>query len=50
MACFLPDSKKENLVADFEKLKQTPGMSVIEYDMAFKRLSPYTFHLVALKD
>ena len=47
IARFLPTSKRANLAADFEKLKQTLGMLVIEYDMEFTRLSRYAPPLVA---
>ena len=36
-------------MAEFERLWQTVGMSVAEYDAHFTRLSRYTPHLVAIE-
>ncbi|RYR70874.1 hypothetical protein HN51_023259 [Arachis hypogaea] len=43
---FLPTSIKEKNAADFEKLKQTPDMSVMQYENRFTELSRYAEHLV----
>ena len=48
MTRFLPASKRADLAVDFERLKQTLGMSCMDYDMEFIRLSHYAIaHLVA---
>ncbi|XP_072072234.1 uncharacterized protein [Arachis hypogaea] len=43
---FLLTSIKEKNAADFEKLRQTPGMSVMQYENSFTELSRYVEHLV----
>ena len=47
MVRFLPASRRANFVANFERLKQTPGMAITEYDIEFTRLSCYAPQLVA---
>ena len=47
MMRFLLISKREKFAAKFKMLKQTPGMSVIEYEEHFTRLSRYAPHLVS---
>ena len=47
MMRFLSFNKKEKYVADFERLRQTPGMSIAEYEEQFTNLSCYADHLVS---
>ena len=49
MARFLPANRRANLTINFEMLRQILGMSVIEYDMEFTRLSYYAPQLVAIE-
>ena len=44
---FLPFNKREKYAADFERLRQTPGMSVAEYEEQFTNLSRYAYHLMS---
>ncbi|KAJ1424598.1 Retrotransposon gag domain [Sesbania bispinosa] len=39
MACFLPESVRDGLTHEFERLEQTEGMSVSEYSAHFTQLS-----------
>ena len=41
--------KREKYVADFERLKQIPGMSVAEYKEQFTKLSRYAHHLMSIE-
>ncbi|XP_038702123.1 uncharacterized protein LOC119998777 [Tripterygium wilfordii] len=50
MARFLPRSVREARAHEFEKLVQTFGMTVTEYDILFTRLSRYAPHLVATEE
>ena len=44
---FLLNSLRETKALDFELLKQSDGMSVMEYDAMFNKLAKYALHLVA---
>ena len=39
MMRFLPINKKEKYAANFERLRQTPGMSIAKYEEQFTNLS-----------
>ena len=43
---FLPPAERERRATQFERLRQTPGMSVSEYAREFTRLSRYAPHMV----
>ena len=49
MMRFLPVNKREKYAADFERLRQTHGMSIAEYEEQFTNLSRYANHLVSAK-
>ena len=49
MMKFLPTNKREKFVAKFERLKQTPWISITEYKEQFNRLSRYALHLVSIE-
>ena len=49
MAQFLLTSKRADLATEFERLKQTPSMSVIDYDTQFTQLFCYAPQLVAIE-
>ena len=48
MMKFLPGNKREKFAANFERLRQTPKMSVVEYEEQFTNLSHYAYHLVSI--
>ena len=43
---FMPESLRDTKVREFELLKQTEGMSVLEYDTKFNQLARYAPHMV----
>ena len=43
---FMPESLREAKAREFELLKQTEGMSVLDYDTKFNQLVRYTPHMV----
>ena len=43
---FLPPAERERRATQFERLRQTPGVSVSEYTREFIRLSRYAPHMV----
>ena len=49
MMRFLLVNERERFATEFERLKQTPGMSVIEYKEHFTKLSRYASHLVFME-
>ena len=47
MMRFLPVNKREKYANNFEKLRQTSGMSVAEYEEQFTKLSCHAHHLLS---
>ena len=47
---FTPESLREAKAWEFELLKQTEGMSVVDYDTKFNQLVRYTPHMVVTKN
>ena len=47
---FLPDNLRETKAREFEMLKQSMGMSVIEYDAMFNNLAKYAPHLAVINN
>ena len=43
---FMPESLRDAKAREFELLKQTEGMSVLEYDTKFNQLARYAPHMV----
>ena len=43
---FMPESLRDSKAREFEHLKKTAGMSVLEYDTKFNQLARYAAHMV----
>ena len=46
MERFIPESLRDAKAREFELLKQTEGMSVLDYDTRFNQLARYALHMV----
>ena len=46
---FLPQAERERRVTQFEKLRQTPGVSVSDYAQEFIKLSKYVQYMVPIE-
>ena len=47
---FTPESLREAKAREFELLKQTKGMSVLDYDIKFNQLVRYAPHMVVTEN